>query len=242
MRGTVRCAICAALLMAMAMPVPAAAQTRSGTRDPVVQTRQGAARGLTTDGADKFLGLPYAAAPVGALRWHAPAPPARWHGTRAATSYASRCPQPPSTNGAGSENEDCLYLNVFRPARAGRGRHGRLPVLFWIHGGGFNNGSGDQHDGALLARTNDIVVVSINYRLGVFGFLALPSLDGEAPGTPSATTACSTSRPRCAGRAPTSRPSAAIRAVSPSPASRRAASRSARCSHRHGLAGSSTPR
>jgi carboxylesterase type B len=185
MRGTVRCAICAALVMALTMATPAAAHTRPRVGDPVVQTRQGAVRGLTTDGADKFLGLPYAAAPVGALRWHAPAPAARWRGARAATSYASRCPQLPSSNGAGSENEDCLYLNVFRPAGAGRERHGRLPVLFWIHGGGFNNGSADQHDGALLARTNNIVVVSINYRLGVFGFLALPSLDGETPGTPS---------------------------------------------------------
>jgi carboxylesterase type B len=185
LRATIgRCAICALVLMAMAMPAAAAA--RPGAGGPVVQTRQGAAKGLTADGADKFLGLPYAAPPVGALRWRAPAPPARWHGTRSATTYASRCPQLPSTNGAGSENEDCLYLNVFRPVSDGREHHGaKLPVLFWIHGGGFQNGSGDQHDGALLARTNNIVVVSINYRLGVLGFLALPSLDREAPGTSS---------------------------------------------------------
>ena len=182
LRGTIgRYAICALVFMAMA--TPAAAAAHPGARDPVVQTRQGAAKGLTAEGADEFLGLPYAAPPVGALRWRAPAPPARWHGTRSATAYGSRCPQLPSTNGAGAENEDCLYLNVFRPA--GERRGAKLPVLFWIHGGGFQNGSGDQHDGALLARTNHIVVVSINYRLGVFGFLALPSLDGEAPGTSS---------------------------------------------------------
>jgi para-nitrobenzyl esterase len=100
---------------------------------------------------------------------------------RPATAYGNRCPQLQSTNGPGSENEDCLSLNVFRPARAARGReHRKLPVLFWIHGGGFQNGSADQHDGALMARTNNIVVVAINYRLGVFGFLALPSLDREA--------------------------------------------------------------
>ena len=147
LRGTIgRCAIGAVLLMAL--PMPAAAATPAGAGDPVVHTRQGEARGLTADGADKFLGLPYAAPTVGALRWRAPAPPARWHGTRAATAYANRCPQLPSTNGAGSENEDCLYLNVFRPAGAGRERRrAKLPVLFWIHGGGFQNGSGDQHDG-----------------------------------------------------------------------------------------------
>jgi para-nitrobenzyl esterase len=182
LRGTVgRCVLCALALMAMPMPMPAAAAGRPGGGDPVVHTRQGTARGLTADGADKFLGLPYAAPPVGALRWRPPAAPARWRGTRSATSYASRCPQLASSNGAGSENEDCLYLNVFRPAGAARERAARLPVLFWIHGGGFINGSGDQHDGALLARTNHVVVVSINYRLGVFGFLALPSLDREAP-------------------------------------------------------------
>ena len=108
MRGTVRCAICAALVMALAMAMPAAAHTRPRGGDPVVQTRQGAVRGLTADGADKFLGLPYAAAPVGALRWHAPAPAARWRGTRAATSYASRCPQLPSSNGAGSHS---IFMN-----------------------------------------------------------------------------------------------------------------------------------
>ena len=81
----------------------------------------------------------------------------------------------------GSEAEDCLYLNVFRPAGARRGA--KLPVLFWIHGGGLTNGSGDQHDGTLMAHENDIVVVSINYRLGVFGFLGLPGADGESPGS-----------------------------------------------------------
>jgi len=143
-----------------------------------VRTDKGRVRGFTAEGADKFLGIPYAAPPVGARRWRPPAPAASWHGVRDATRYGSRCPQTVSSNGPGSENEDCLYLNVFRPARHSGRRH--MPVLVMIHGGGLVNGSGDQHDGALLARTNGMAVVSFNYRLGVFGFLALPALSAEA--------------------------------------------------------------
>jgi para-nitrobenzyl esterase len=80
-----------------------------------------------------------------------------------------------NSNGPRSESEDCLYLSVYRPPHAHR-----LPVLFWIHGGGLTTGTGNQHDGALLSRTDHIVVVSINYRLGALGFLALPSLSAEA--------------------------------------------------------------
>jgi para-nitrobenzyl esterase len=165
----------AALVAATAIVAPASAHAHG----PVAKTDTGAVRGFTADGADKFLGIPYAAPPVGARRWRPPVPAARWHGVRDATSYGSRCPQLPSSNGAGSENEDCLYLNVFRPERRHDRGH-RAPVLVFIHGGGLVNGSGDQHDGALMARTNGIVVVSLNYRLGVFGFLAHPALSAEA--------------------------------------------------------------
>ena len=144
----------------------------------VIRTETGLVRGFTADGAEKFLGIPYAAPPVGARRWRPPAAAQPWTGVRDATHYGNRCPQLPSSNGAGSENEDCLYVNVFRPARLARRP---APVLVFIHGGGLVNGSGDQHDGALLARSNGIVVVSFNYRLGVFGFLALPALSAEAP-------------------------------------------------------------
>jgi para-nitrobenzyl esterase len=90
-------------------------------------------------------------------------------------------PAAASTNGPRSETEDCLYLNVFRPAGTRPGQ--RLPVYFWIHGGGLLNGSGNQHDGSLIARLENVVVVSINYRLGVFGFLAHPGLTAEAGGS-----------------------------------------------------------
>ncbi len=167
-----------ALVAATAIIAPATADAHGhGHGAPIARTDTGLVRGLKAEGTDKFLGIPYAAPPVGARRWKAPTPPNRWRGVRDATRYGSRCPQLPSSNGAGSDAEDCLYLNVYRPEHS---HHGKAPVLVFIHGGGLVNGSGDQHDGALMARTNGIVVVSFNYRLGVFGFLAHPSLSAEA--------------------------------------------------------------
>jgi carboxylesterase type B len=162
-------------------PAVALAHPRSG--EPIAVTRDGIVQGFSAGGVDKFLGIPYAAPPVGSLRWRDPQPPARWHGVRSATTLPPACPQPANSNGPRSENEDCLYLSVYVPqdVRGDRG-HGRgLPVLFWIHGGGLTTGTGNQHDGTLMATTNHIIVVSINYRLGVLGFLALPSLSAEAP-------------------------------------------------------------
>jgi carboxylesterase type B len=167
---------------ASAVPVTRAAPAgRSGL---VVATDKGKIEGKAAEGIRQWLGVPYAAPPVGALRWQAPAPAQRWHGVRSAISYGSRCAQLASGNGPRVDSEDCLYLNVFAPpAHRGRGRtasqwRGRrgLPVLFMIHGGGLLNGSGDQHDGSLIVRTDHEIVVSINYRLGVFGYLDVPGL------------------------------------------------------------------
>ncbi|MEV0391434.1 carboxylesterase family protein, partial [Nonomuraea sp. NPDC050643] len=108
----------------------------------------------------------------------APQPPPAWRGVRDASAWGARCPAAASGNGPRSETEDCLLLNVFRPAGTTAGR--RLPVLFWIHGGGLSNGSANQHDGTLIAQLEDVVVVSVNYRLGVLGFLAHPALTAEA--------------------------------------------------------------
>ncbi|HEY1519044.1 MAG TPA: carboxylesterase family protein [Solirubrobacteraceae bacterium] len=180
-----------ACLAAAFAAVPASAHDRGSSPghrhqgQPIAFTQDGAVQGFATGGVNKFLGIPYAAPPVGSLRWHPPEPPAPWHGVRSATTLPPACPQLANSNGPRSENEDCLYLSVYTPldARADLGRHrGRgLPVLFWIHGGGLTTGTGNQHDGTLMATTNNIIVVSINYRLGVFGFLALPSLSAEAP-------------------------------------------------------------
>jgi para-nitrobenzyl esterase len=145
----------------------------------VVDTTFGKVRG--TEIADEILswrGIPYAAPPTGELRLRLPQPPAPWPGVRDATGYGNRAPQPPGQlpqPDAPPTSEDCLYLNVTAPA----GAAGR-PVLFWIHGGGYETGSGpDQaEDGAAFARTHGIVVVTFNYRLGALGFL---DIEGESP-------------------------------------------------------------
>jgi para-nitrobenzyl esterase len=124
-----------------------------------------------------FNGIPFAAPPVGELRWRPPQPAAPWAGVRDATTPGSSCPQGPGLGGIPSKNEDCLYLNVTTPRSAAR-RGGRLPVLVFIHGGGFTTGSGSTYDARAMAARGGVVVVTVNYRLGVFGFLAHPALDG----------------------------------------------------------------
>jgi carboxylesterase type B len=172
--------IVAAMLLALGLLVPAALAvpgTPGGAgHGLVVPTDRGLVQGKSAEGTDQWLGIPYAAPPAGALRWAAPRPAPRWPGIRQATSYGGRCAQLASGNGPRVDNEDCLYLNVYAPP----GHHGRLPVLVMIHGGGLTTGAGDQHDGSLIVNTDHIIVVSINYRLGPFGFLNLPGLGTSA--------------------------------------------------------------
>lgn len=130
-----------------------------------------------------FKGIPYAAPPVGALRWCEPQPVTPWQSPRACTAFGKRCPQPdmsdrPWLGEAGPMSEDCLYLNVWAPAKQDK----PLPVMVWIHGGGFTIGAGTLafYDGAALAK-RDVVLVSINYRLGPFGFFGHPALTAESP-------------------------------------------------------------
>ncbi|MBX3430000.1 MAG: carboxylesterase family protein [Hyphomonadaceae bacterium] len=140
-------------------------------------------RGVSGAGFDVFRGIPYASAPVGELRWRPPAPAAAWDGIRDATSAGRACPQPltPRWGDVGPTSEDCLYLDVWRPAGSGAGA--ALPVMVWIHGGGFIIGSGSLplYDASALVRRN-VIVVSINYRLGRLGFLAHPALSAEQRG------------------------------------------------------------
>jgi para-nitrobenzyl esterase len=153
-----------------------------------VRTEQGKVRGRAINHARvrAFLGLPYAAAPVGELRWKAPQPPARWKGVRDATWFGARCLQSRASGDMMFEDsgpsEDCLFLNVFTPAGA-RARS-KLPVMFWIHGGGYAGGASSEfrHNGDYLP-LKGVVLVTINYRLGVFGFLATSNLAREANGT-----------------------------------------------------------
>ena len=121
--------------------------------------------GLSADGTNEWFGIPYAAPPVGALRWQPPQPPTAWTTTLQATQFGSECTQGAASPPAGSE--DCLFVNVWAPADGSTGN----PVLVHIHGGGFVGGSGNG-DNSLLSSTGHEVVVSLNYRLGIFGFLA----------------------------------------------------------------------
>lgn len=152
--------------------------------DPVVVTDRGPVRGTVVDGLREFLGVPYAAPPVGALRWRPPVEHPRWSRPFDATHYGSTCPQDESFWGIASRNEDCLFLNVFAPddTRSARQdeRSRRHPVMVWIHGGLLSLGEGDDYGPARLVEQGDVVVVTLNYRLGAFGFLAHPALTAES--------------------------------------------------------------
>jgi para-nitrobenzyl esterase len=145
-------------------------------QDPtVVHTEQGTVKGIVANGVSEFFGLPYAAAPVGQLRWKPTAAPAAYTGTYDASSMRSQCIQ--GTPSAATGSEDCLYLNIYRPKDATS--TASLPVIFAIHGGGFENGSAAFIDGTSLAKNNNVIVVAINYRLNALGFLAHPALTAE---------------------------------------------------------------
>jgi para-nitrobenzyl esterase len=168
------------MFVAASMVIPLA-QAQS-----VVKVEAGSVRGVDAAAVDRFMGIPYAQAPVGKLRWREPQPASAWNGIRDASKPGMACYQayPASFGPYTGEfvdvpgiSEDCLYLNVWRP----HGAKGKLPVYVFVHGGAFNSGSGNVpiYDGAALAERG-IVVVTINYRLGVFGFLAHPELTQES--------------------------------------------------------------
>ena len=183
-----RLAILCATLTALTLPAasahavePAVAKATSDSATaPIVTIDGGAVRGLAGTGVYEFLGLPYAAPPIGNLRWRPPRPPENWRGVRDATQFGPSCPQPASAFPPGPISEDCLYLNVYTPTlRPGDHR----PALVWIHGGGLTQDAGRDYDPSELA-ADGIVVVTINYRLGALGFLAHPALDSR-PGGPN---------------------------------------------------------
>jgi para-nitrobenzyl esterase len=155
---------------------------------PVVKVDAGALQGVAADGVASFKGVPFAKPPVGMWRWRPPQRPDGWNGVRPATAYGAICMQPtvPGDNGVGSGpvSEDCLTLNVFTPRTDPSAHAAPLPVMVWIHGGGLVNGSGTAalYDGTHLAQQG-VVVVTINYRLGRFGFFAHPALTAETPKT-----------------------------------------------------------
>lgn len=136
----------------------------------------GAIAGTRAEGLQTYLGIPYAAPPVGALRWRAPQPVAPWQGVKDTSRYASACAQTAEWI-THPKSEDCLYLNVWAPAKAAK-----LPVIVWLHGGGYYGGTAAQplYNGSRLAH-HGAVVVTVNYRLGIFGFFAHPELSAESP-------------------------------------------------------------
>jgi para-nitrobenzyl esterase len=155
-------------------------------RDVTVMTATGPVVGVSSSMGQAFLGIPYAAPPVGPLRFRAPQPAPAWSAPRDATVLGPDCIQ---GIGAGRAfglrgslmvlgSEDCLSLNVYAPADAAPGAH--LPVMVWIYGGGFGIGAGGWYDPSVLAARNGVIVVTLNYRLGAFGFLAHPALRAEA--------------------------------------------------------------
>jgi para-nitrobenzyl esterase len=169
-----------AALAALSLAASGGAGVRAGS-SPIVTIGGGAVRGVVVTGGYAFRGLPYAAPPIGELRWRPPQPPAPWSGVREASRYAPSCRQKPNLfQPPGPQSEDCLYLNVSTPTLR---RDAKRPVLVWVHGGGFTQDGALNYDGTKLA-ANGTVVVTINYRLGVLGFLAHPAL-ASRPGGPA---------------------------------------------------------
>ena len=172
--------VCAFLLVSVML-----AETASGMVPLVVQTRYGPVIGaLAFTGQRVFKGIPYAAPPVGELRWKAPQEPESWKIPLLCDKFGSSCPSYPASTDLDLQletfDEDCLYLNVWTPAES---QDSRLPVMVYVHGGSFLTGSAAKtfYNGAYLAK-RDVVVVTFNYRLGVFGFLCHPGLADPATG------------------------------------------------------------
>ncbi|MCG5440315.1 carboxylesterase/lipase family protein [Micromonospora foliorum] len=167
----------ALVLVGPVMAVGPAAADDDRRSAAVVRTDQGAVRGTVAADHRSFQGIPYASPPLGALRWAPPQPGPTWTGVRDATRPGADCAQLRGLPmDAPSEAEDCLYLNVTTPRSSARTPR---PVMVWLHGGDFRFGSGDGYGGQRLAAGGDVIVVTVNYRLGALGFLAHPALAGR---------------------------------------------------------------
>jgi para-nitrobenzyl esterase len=179
LRRMAKSAVAALVYSACEVLILVGARAQTPPLTGVVHTAEGDVQGILSSGVNEFLSIPYAAPPVGELRWRPPADVTHWKEARAATRFGGTCAQPergiftvPSTN------EDCLYLNVYTtdplPA-AGANR----PVMVWFYGGGMYSGESNDYDGSKLVRRGGVVVVTLNYRVGAFGFFSHPAINGE---------------------------------------------------------------
>jgi para-nitrobenzyl esterase len=154
------------------------AKAAENLNDPAIVTERGPVKGIITAQMNEYLGIPYAAPPVGGLRWMPPRNFGRWQGVLKATQFGDECPQKNGEMVEGDEN--CLFLNIYTPhVEKNQDKHDRLAVMVWIHGGGLTMGAASDFDPTPLVEEGDVIVVTINYRLGVLGFFAHPALDGE---------------------------------------------------------------
>lgn len=158
--------------LAIVFSVSTASQADAQT-GPTVKTELGALRGTDKGAYDQFLAIPFAAPPIGALRFRPPQPAAAWSGVRDATQPSAECVQQPR-NKLWKVSEDCLYLNVYAPTHARN-----LPVMVEIYGGGWVIGGANDYDGDVIATRGNVIVVTLNYRLGALGWLTLPQLGAE---------------------------------------------------------------
>ena len=145
---------------------------------PAIVTKSGPLKGIQTPTTNEYLGIPYAVPPVGNLRWTPPHPFGKWHGVFQATQFGNFCTQPESGSTFGSE--DCLTLNVYTPReKKNQNKHHGLPVMVWIHGGSLVTGGGGFYDPTRMVEQGGVIVVTINYRLGLLGFFAHKAIDEE---------------------------------------------------------------
>ncbi|WP_371775589.1 carboxylesterase/lipase family protein [Streptomyces sp. NBC_01438] len=183
MRSSAMCVAAAALLALSAAGCsgspPETAAAVAPTHAPVtVRVDAGLLRGESAATVRHFLGVPYARPPVGGLRWAPPHPAAHWPGVREAVRPGNRCPQTEGGPGQpASTDEDCLFANVTTPREVAPGA--KLPVMVWWHGGGYTSGAGSDYNADRLAAQGNVIVVTLNSRLGVFGYFGLPGLPGS---------------------------------------------------------------
>ena len=175
--------------LGFALALAALAAPAQAADGPIVTVENGKLQGVAATGTSPvqiFRGIPYAKPPVGDLRWREPRPAAHWDGVRAADQFGPRCMQKHMWDDmffrSPRADEDCLYLNIWTPAKLGKAASAKLPVLVYIYGGGFIAGTSDEprYDGEATA-AQGVVVVTLNSRLGIFGFFAHPQLTGESP-------------------------------------------------------------